>query len=226
MDEGTPICCGFFVSPTIGITVNHVSWTAVSEEGKLIAMSSRVGEGIEGIVFSVVSRHPTKDFMVLRTFGEQTQHAFFPISTAQSDYRPGRRLALVTMSIGQGAARRHAPVVGVAAVVVKRCDIKNSRLFYESATWEGDSGAAALVENGAVVAMHLGVSSEPLSPASPVADTPAVLAHAEDGASSAHGHVFAAAATAYTAFRQSGLEGKESYALMLTAAVASLPVSL
>lgn len=25
MDEGTPICCGFFVSPTIGITVNHVS---------------------------------------------------------------------------------------------------------------------------------------------------------------------------------------------------------
>jgi len=122
----------------------------------------------------VVSKDDALDFAVLRLVRSTraVPTAFFAMPQSVADCSPGRKLAIVSMSLG-GRMRPTPlpPTLGVDAVVIKRVD--HNDIVYDLSTWCGDSGSVVAVENGIALAMHLGVIAE-LSKAQQLCSLPSV----------------------------------------------------
>ena len=234
---GYPACCGFFVGSCIALTVAH-GLLRVSSSATICAVSSRRNTP-DQLRFVVVSKDDALDFAVLRLVhsARAVPTAFFAMSQSVADCSPGRKLAIVSMSLGGRMLPREVtpspPTLGVDAVVIKRVD--HNDIVYDLSTWCGDSGSVVAVENGVALAMHLGVVSE-LSNAQQLCSLPSVRhvmsrATIHDSASfvsrSDHSWVTREMSKATdAAVKAAGSLGKEGKALLLSnttviAAVAS-----
>lgn len=222
---GLPSCCGFFVGPDIAVTVSH-GLVGVGSSACIRAVSSRLISP-DQLTFEIVSRDRRLDFAVLRLVhnSRAVPTAYFAISRSSADCSPGRKLAIVSMSLGgrqiPGEDRPLQPTVGVYDAVI-RC-VDSTDLVYDASTWRGDSGSAVAVEKGVALALHLGVQAE-RSMVPLLSDFPCVSMASLDGSgaetavdiSRYRKDLAQIAAAVETAILASAHSGKEGRALILS----------
>jgi hypothetical protein len=150
---GVPVFCGFFISETIALTINHdklfdralpISVCAVSAAG-------------EDLVFDVLSTDPALDLTILRLSSGGRMHSTFFSLPGYAELPAGLGIALVTMNIGnRSSAPKGSPPYSVHAACVTM--VGDEIICYDGAdTWGGHSGGALLIEEGCVVGMHLAI---------------------------------------------------------------------
>lgn len=157
------ICCGFFVQSDIALTVAHgLRKSGFHARSVIHAISSRTPP--DRLDFLVVFQDDTLDFAVLRLIGSRAvPSAFFTIAPATADVSAGRKLQMVSMSLGSRQYQRSnfplPPTICVDAVMVRRKYPTN--LVYDVSAWRGDCDAVLAVDNGIAMAMHVVVVHEP-----------------------------------------------------------------
>ena len=152
-EGGLALFCGFFVSESVALTINHDPTFEKMPPPLVHGWSSSTPP--RPLMFDVVSTDKLFDFTVLRLRGEPSS-AFFSLQV-HADVVSGLDVGLVTMGIGSaqelGAV---SPTVSVQRVSITSVDA--AHFTYDgAATWAGDSGAGLLFDEGYVVGMHLEV---------------------------------------------------------------------
>jgi hypothetical protein len=158
----TAVCCGFFVSPTLALTVSHArgecatgeSVDGLSLDGTRLAFTIRYDDGDNGTNRSTTGAN--LDFMVLSLLGEPRLE-FFPITTLRSptSLLGNKFVALLACGIAMGDEIR--PFVS-QSLTVTEATIKHAgtRHFVYGSTWDGDSGGCLFFNNEhEVIGLHL-----------------------------------------------------------------------
>lgn len=165
----SPAGCGFFISPTLALTVSHarVSCCDVDEIK---------GRSFDGVDLTLAIRHddgdgdanrvPGKsnlDFMVLEIIRGPSRPKFFPITTLRSPASlvGNKHVALLAGGIAMAdelATAERGPLVPLSLTVTP-VSVSNSgarHFVYYSSSWDGDSGGCLFFNgDGAVVGIHL-----------------------------------------------------------------------
>jgi len=154
LKAGTPLFCGFFVSEHIAVTINHdVMFSESPPPATIYGFNS--ASPPQPLKFELVSTSSDLDFSLLRLKNGGMSPAFFNLPSFVS-IETGLKLGLVTMAVGQCKELKTAPLISQHSVNVTSSNERH--FFYDGAsTWNGDSGAALLFEEGEVVGLHLQV---------------------------------------------------------------------
>lgn len=189
-DTRVPLCCGFFVSSRVALTVNHDGiFNTRDVPFDVPAIDSSANE----LVLRVVATNAEYDFTVLRVIGEE-RTAFFSVPSA-TELVQGNRLGLVSMGIASAARLRAAdaddaidlaarvggggaiarPAVAAALAPARLSTsfhqvtvsaVDPTYVIYDGATtWSPDSGALLLLHEGTPVGMHLEIVDDREEPA-------------------------------------------------------------
>ena len=147
--SGKALFCGFFVSESVALTINHDSM--FEEMPAPLVHGSSSSTPPRPLVFDVVSTDKLLDFTVLRVRGEPSSN-FFSLQEHSVDLVVGLDVALVTMGIGRTRALMEAPTLSVHRTSIT--SFNASHIVYDASTWPGDSGSGLLFEEGFVIGMH------------------------------------------------------------------------
>lgn len=149
-----PLFCGFFVGPTIALTINH---DPMFKQALPFSVHATTSAG-EKLTFDVIHTNATLDFSVLYCTSARSNKVHFSLQ-GFSELDPGVEITLVSMSIGNGAALAVAGAVAFPPYSVHKgriTDLDGQFIYYgDVETWAGDSGGALLFKEGCVVGMHL-----------------------------------------------------------------------
>ena len=153
-----PVCCGFFVSPTVALTVSHNVLSRCLSESNTIAGRSLSGVDLS---FSILSEDTALDFMVLRVLA-RTEIDHFKV-TARDSCTPllgAQRVSLLACGIAMADETR---VGGSAQLPLSLTTLPASithmgtrHFSYDASTNDGNSGACLFFgQDSSVIGLHL-----------------------------------------------------------------------
>ena len=189
-EGGQALFCGFFVSESVALTINHDPMFEEMPPPLIHGFSSSTPP--RPLKFDVVSTDKLLDFTVLRLQGEPSS-AFFSLQEHSVDLVAGMHFTLVTMGIGRTRTLMETPTLSMHRTSIT--SVSASHIVYDASTWPGDSGSGLLFDEGFVIGMHQEiVDDKPERPPPPrVANLAARLADLESSletvseAASSHG---------------------------------------
>ena len=148
--EGGPaLFCGFFVSESVALTINHDPMFEEMPPPLIHGFSSSTPP--RPLKFDVVSTDKLLDFTVLRLQGEPSS-AFFSLQEHSVDLVAGMHFTLVTMGIGRTRTLMETPTLSMHRTSIT--SVNASHIVYDASTWPGDSGSGLLFDEGFVIGMH------------------------------------------------------------------------
>lgn len=181
-DTLAPVCCGFFASSRVALTINHDPIFKRAIPFDVPAIDAAGNE----LTLRVMSTNEAYDFTILRVVGDE-RPAFFSVPS-EAEVGQGNPLGLVSMGIASSARTRTADAedaaeaaradtgavasaAGTGAAAAPATKLSTSfhevivasttaiHIVYDgrATTWPADSGALILMHEGTPVAIHLEV---------------------------------------------------------------------
>ena len=158
-----PMCCGFFVSPTVALTVSHNVRSRCLSESNTIAGRSLSGVDLS---FSIVSEDTALDFMVLRVSARtDTDHFKVTSRDSCSPLLGAQRVALLACGIAMADETREGTSeqlrlsqlpLSLTTLPASITHVGTRHFSYDASTYDGDSGGCLFFgTDSTVIGLHL-----------------------------------------------------------------------
>ena len=172
-EHSNPVCCGFFISESIALTVEHDQHPAVGDQlvGRTYAVS-----GIIERTFEVVRVQKELDLVTLRlTIGSPPPNHWLTVPTSIDDWKLPVDGGLLALTLALGAQREAGdtwgPSITVKSVKVDMFTRERDRVHYYATFGPDDSGSPLVTwtEGGPIKVLAVAIHHDGLNALPPTA---------------------------------------------------------